>query len=384
MKIAYLFPNFFFIGAQRAAAATARQLQKNGHQLSVYVIDHQGSMQNEFNNDTTTIEFKSEHWASKIPFLRIFSWPFELNRILKQQKPDVLISICPQTNFTMVLHRLLFGKKVIFIGEEHYHLSNAIKNDPGDFKRPWRYLYYFSLKNYHRLNIVRCVSYAAAKDFAEKWQIPKNIIRTIYPAFDLARIRSRSHGAKKGNAIPVVCAVGRLTNQKDFALLIKAFAYVSAHSNAVLKIAGTGPEKQALEALVAELGLQQKVTLLGFVEFAEELITSSDVFVMTSIWEGFPATLVESMALGTPVISVNCESGPAELIENGVSGILVENRDPNTIGQAIVELLANKTKRQAIAKKAQERVEKFSLESTVGELENVMMQEFKNQQIKLT
>ncbi len=372
LKVAYLFPNFFFIGAQRAAAATARQLRLNGHNVSVYVIDPQGTMQNEFHDDIPIIPFQSKSLASTTPFFRIFSWPFELRRILKADKPDVLVSICPQTNFTMVLYRIFFGKDVVFIGEEHQHLSNAIQNDPNDFKKPWKYLYHFSLKNYHRLDALRCVSHAAAADFVKNWGVPQHIVRTIYPAFDLERVKSRSHNAIKNNTIPVICSVGRLATQKDFPLLIRAFAHVVKHCDARLKIAGTGGQKDVLEELIRELNLEDKVSLLGFVEYAEETMASSDMFVMTSVWEGFPATLVEAMVLGTPVVSVNCESGPAELIENGVSGILVNSRDPEIIGEAIIKLLEDKKLRAKISQNAQKRVERFSLPATVAELEKLM------------
>lgn len=372
-QILFLFPNFFFIGAQRAAAATIRELVQRGWTISVVAFDPSGDMRSEIPEFVEIIELPKIALLSSIPFARIFAWPLALRRLFKLKKPKYCISICPQTNFTMVLYRMLFGKDVIFVGEEHQHLSNAIKNDPGDFKKPWKYLYHYSLKNYNRLDVLRCVSVAAAQDFEQRWRVPKEKVRAIYPAFDLDRIRSRSHGATKNNPVPVVCSVGRLTSQKDFALLIRAFAQVARQTPAVLKIAGAGPEQAALTQLINELGLQARVTLLGFVEYAEELVASSDVFVMTSVWEGFPATLVESMVLGTPVVSVNCESGPSELIENGVTGLLVDGRDPAHIGQAILELLANPSLRHTMSAQAQERVKKFSLSATVTELESVLM-----------
>lgn len=372
-NISFLFPNFFFIGAQRAAAATIRELVKRGWTVSVVVFNPSGDMREEIPDVVEVIELPKIALLSFIPFVRVFAWPLALRKLFNTRKPAYCISICPQTNFTMVLYRILFGKDVIFVGEEHQHLSNAIKNDPGDFKKPWKYLYQFSLKNYNKLDVIRCVSAAAAQDFVQRWQVPKVKVRTIYPAFDLDRIRSRSHGIGRNNPVPVICSVGRLTSQKDFALLICAFAHIAHLTTAVLKIAGTGPEQGALTKLINELDLQARVTLLGFVEYAEELVASSDVFVMTSIWEGFPATLVESMVLGTPVVSVNCASGPAELIENGVTGLLVNSRDPADIGQSIIDLLENPRLSKDMTAQAQERVSKFSLSATVTELETVLM-----------
>jgi glycosyltransferase involved in cell wall biosynthesis len=372
-SVAYLFPDFFFIGAQRAAAATIRKMVGKGWNVSVIVFTPTTQMRKEIPDSVRIVELPKVPLFSSIPFVRIFTWPFSLKYLFEIEKPQYCISICPQTNFSMVLYRIFFRRDVVFVGEEHQHLSNAIKNDPGDFKKPWKYFYYFSLKNYWRLDVLRCVSCAAADDFVKNWGVPRDKVRTIYPAFDLETIQHRSHGAQRSNPVPVVCSVGRLTSQKDFALLIRAFAHVTKHCNALLKIAGTGPEKEPLEALITELGLQQHVTLLGFVEYAEELIASSDVFVMTSIWEGFPATLVESMVLGTPVISVNCESGPAELIEHGVTGMLVDQRDPIAIGEAIMRMLGDTQERQAMSRSAQERVQQFSLDSTVTELESLLL-----------
>lgn len=372
-SIVYLFPNYFFIGAQRAAAASIRVLVQKGWDVTVLVFDQSGDMEKEIPDSVDRVELPRIPVISTIPFFRILAWPIALRLFLKKSKVKFCLSICPQTNFTMVLYRMLYGKDVIFVGEEHQHLSNAIRNDPSDFKAPWRYLYYFSLQNYYRLDLLRCVSKSAANDFVENWGVPRSKVQTVYPAFDLDRIKSRSHNIERNNAIPVICSVGRLTSQKDFILLIKAFAYARKVMPLKLKIAGTGPEKEKLQSLINELGLQQDVTLLGFVEYAEELIASSDVFVMTSIWEGFPATLVESMVLGTPVISVNCESGPAELIEDGVTGLLIQQRQPEAIGQAMINILADKTAWESMSQQAQVRVQSFSLESTVTALEDALL-----------
>lgn len=372
-KIAFLFPNFFFIGAQRAAASTIRQLDRTKFDPCVFVVDHSGSMQNEIPDNVQVHMIQSGGFFSKIPFLRIFTWPFHLERLLAKTPADVIISICPQTNFTLVLHRLFFGKGPILIGEEHQHLSNAIKNDLRDFRYPWKLLYYFSLKNYNRLDRLRCVSKSAASDFEKVWGVSHDKISTIYPAFDLERIRQRSHGKTRNNPVPVVCSIGRLTSQKDFSLLIRAFAIARRSVPAKLQIGGVGTEMESLQALVKHLQLDEDVSLLGFVEYAEEVIAASNLFVMTSVWEGFPATLVEAMVLGTAVLSVDCESGPAELIQNEVNGLLVKERTPEAIAAAMVVLLTNPELSMQLSANASFSVQKFSLKNTVSELEKLIL-----------
>jgi len=204
-------------------------------------------------------------------------------------------------------------------------------------------------------------------------EVPKNTIATVYPAFDLERIKKRSHGVVANNAIPVICSVGRLTSQKDFSLLIRAFSMVRKVMPARLRIAGTGPEKEMLIRLIHQLKLQRDVELLGFIEYAEELIAGSDLFVMSSIWEGFPATLVEAMVLETPVVSVNCESGPAELIQDGVNGALIEARSPEMIAEKIIFLLQNPEICSAYSGAAKKTVQQYSLKASVSALEQLIL-----------
>jgi glycosyltransferase involved in cell wall biosynthesis len=210
-------------------------------------------------------------------------------------------------------------------------------------------------------------------DFERVWSVPKNTIATVYPAFDLERIKKRSHGVAANNTIPVICSVGRLTSQKDFSLLIRTFSIVRKVMPARLRIAGTGPEQEMLTRLINQLKLQRDVELLGFIEYAEELIADSDLFVMTSIWEGFPATLVEAMVLETPVVSVNCESGPAELIQDGINGALIEVRSPEIIAERIIFLLQNPEIRAAYSGAAKKTVQQYSLQASVSALEQLIL-----------
>jgi glycosyltransferase involved in cell wall biosynthesis len=140
-------------------------------------------------------------------------------------------------------------------------------------------------------------------------------------------------------APPVILAVGRLTLQKDFPTLIRAFARLRARRSARLVILGEGELRDELEALVAELGLTADVALPGFVDNPFSWMRGSALFVLSSAWEGFGNVLVEAMACGTPVVSTDCPSGPAEILENGKWGRLAAVGDAEALARAIAEAL---------------------------------------------
>jgi len=139
---------------------------------------------------------------------------------------------------------------------------------------------------------------------------------------------------------PVLLGVGRLTRQKNFPNLIRAFARVRTQQPSRLMILGEGEDRSALETLIAELGLQGEVSLPGFVQNPYAYMKRAAMFVLSSDWEGLPTVLIEALALGTPVVSTNCPSGPMEILRGGVLGRLVPMQDAEALAQAITASLS--------------------------------------------
>jgi glycosyltransferase involved in cell wall biosynthesis len=133
---------------------------------------------------------------------------------------------------------------------------------------------------------------------------------------------------------------GRLTRQKDFATLLRAFALVLKRRPVRLLLLGDGPERKRLESLAAELGISAVVDFYGFVANPFPFIARSDLFVLSSAWEGFGNVLVEAMALGVPVVSTDCPSGPREILHDGTLGPLVAVADHTALAEAILATLA--------------------------------------------
>ena len=144
---------------------------------------------------------------------------------------------------------------------------------------------------------------------------------------------------------PVILGVGRLVRQKDFATLVRAFALVRARRDARLLILGAGDPREAetereLRALIAALGLGSDVDLPGWVDNPVAYMTHADVFALSSAYEGFGNVVAEALAVGTPVVSTDCQSGPAEILEGGRHGRLVPVGDPRALADAILQTLA--------------------------------------------
>ena len=133
--------------------------------------------------------------------------------------------------------------------------------------------------------------------------------------------------------------VGRLTAQKDLATLIRAFPIVRREIPARLLILGEGKDRQSLEELVASLDLSGEVALPGAVPNAMAYMKRAAVLALSSRWEGFPGVLIEALAVGTPVVSTDCPSGPAEILDGGRFGPLVPVGDAEALVAAILKTL---------------------------------------------
>ncbi len=153
---------------------------------------------------------------------------------------------------------------------------------------------------------------------------------------------------------PVFLGIGRLHPQKDFESLIRAFASVRAARPARLMILGEGEERARLEALVASLGLTDDVLLPGFLDNPYRFLSRAGAFVLSSRWEGLPTVLIEALACGAPVVSVDCPSGPDEILQGGRIGRLVPPGSTDAIAAAMLASLDNPGPREAGLARAQD------------------------------
>jgi GalNAc-alpha-(1->4)-GalNAc-alpha-(1->3)-diNAcBac-PP-undecaprenol alpha-1,4-N-acetyl-D-galactosaminyltransferase len=281
-----------------------------------------------------------------------------LRAILAEENPDVIVSFLNYTNILVLLASL--GRKTPVVISERL--------DPRVHRLPpvWAVLRRLL---YPRASILVNQTEEAAQLF-RKWfkgtvAVIPNPVNVPDPPRESAEFQPEG---------PFIAAMGRLHQQKGFEDLLQAMALVHRSKPGTgLVILGEGPRRQELEKLRGRLGLDGVVALPGSCKRPQDILARAELFVMSSVTEGFPNVLCEAMALGLPVISTDCPSGPGEIIEDGKNGRLVPVRDPQAMAAAILELLSDPASRRKLGGQAGDVVFRYSHQSVLEQWESVLI-----------
>jgi glycosyltransferase involved in cell wall biosynthesis len=263
-----------------------------------------------------------------------------LVRYLRRERPSAMLSALDHANVVALWAKKLAGVPTRVVLSVHNPPSLDTANAQtfraklmplwGQIFYPWAHT-------------VVAVSQGVAKDLVQLTGLPMDKVKVIYnPAVTpelLAKAEEAlDHPWFQPGEPPVILGAGRLTAQKDFPTLIRAFALVQRKLPSRLMILSEGEERPRLEALVQELGLEADVALPGFVDNPYKYMKHAGVFVLSSRYEGFGLVLVEAMACGTPVVATDCPSGPSEILQRGRWGMLVPVGDIQEMAMAILEV----------------------------------------------
>ena len=337
-KITVFLPSLADGGAERVMINIANGLI-DGDNISVdlLLVSAHGPYLNQVDNRINIVDLKSK---------RIIFSLFKVMKYLSREKPHAVLSALDTTNILMIWAAKLSRVTSRVVITVHCNFTNALL---GAKPVPAKVLPWLVTLFYPMADAIVSVSKGVADDLSQRTGIQRSMIEAlvnpvITPDMIEKSKKPISHSWFEKGSPPVVIGLGRLTYQKNFDLLIRAFVRVLKHHDARLLILGEGKDRARLEELVDKEGLGEKVRLEGFVENPYPYMVNSKVFVLSSRYEGLPTVLIEALYCTGKVVSTDCPSGPEEILENGNLGALVPVENDIELANAIYEALASQDK----------------------------------------
>jgi glycosyltransferase involved in cell wall biosynthesis len=195
-----------------------------------------------------------------------------------------------------------------------------------------------------RMDHVVAISKVVKRDLVENFDIDASLIQVAYnPVVSDAVLEKQAesvdHPWFENRESPIAISVGRLTEQKNYPLLFRAFAQVRQKRPLRLIVLGEGEQRESLKHLASELGIEEDVSMPGFVENPYPYMREADLFLLSSKWEGLPNVLVEALATNCQIVSTDCPGGPKEVLQEGRYGRLVPIGDVSAYASAIDQAL---------------------------------------------
>ncbi|TXD34770.1 glycosyltransferase [Lujinxingia vulgaris] len=323
-------------GAERSMINLARGLVEAGAHVDLVVSIAESDYADELPPEVSLHILDVRRVLKVIPHLA---------RQIRRLKPDIIVSRPYRSNLLMLAAAELARSRAARIlivdntttqemalasGTARGRLTNLV--DLGLMRRL-----------YPRAFKIVVVSRGSADDLVHLLELPDAMVEVIYNPVEIDHIQTLAEEPVEhpwlDDAIPLLMTAGRLAKQKDHPTLIRALHKLNQTRPTRLMIFGQGPDQAALEALIDELDLQDRVALMGFTPNPFPFMAAADAFVLSSAWEGLGNVLIEAMAVGTPVLSTDCPHGPAELLASGLHGELTPVGDATALAHAIERTL---------------------------------------------
>lgn len=377
-------------GAERVASNLSLHLSDDIYNKYIIVNDNE-RIEYPYRGELISLETKA---TSSIvgKLFNIIKRVFKLRKIKRDYQIDTTISLLSDANLNNILSRKT-DKLILSV-------RNFISKEATGF---YGTIFKLSIKLlYNKADMVVAVSNAIKKDLVRNFGLKENKIKVIYNFYDIEKINELAKEEIEEKYIhifnnPTIITAGRLSKQKGQWHLIRAFKWVKKEvPDAKLVILGQGELKNYLQKLVIDLELESDVYFLGFQKNPFKYIAKSTIYVLPSLYEGFPNALCEAMACGIPVISSDCKSGPREIlapdtnfeveaqnIEYSKYGILVPvcdgimynyndklTREEKLLSSSIIDLMKNEDALEKYSVAAFNRVQDFSKEYIIRIWEN--------------
>lgn len=303
----------------------------------------------------------------------------KLIRVIKNNSPELLFTTLNMNNLVLLLaSKISFFKGPVIIRETNNRTAS------GKVTRFNKIITRYMYNSYS--NEIVSLSEGVKKDLVENFKIIPSKIKVIYNPIDISYISNASeepvYDYNFNTTARVIVSVGRLAEQKDYSTLLRAFKITSEKENVKLLILGKGPDEAELKKMCKVLDITNKVTFLGFKENPYKYMKNSDLFVLSSRWEGFGHVIVEAMATKIPVISSSCESGPQEIIGDNEYGRLFPVGEYNYLANEIMTVLKNERIKREYIVKGLNRANDFDVKKIISQYEDLILETMNNHDFK--
>ncbi|MAL60711.1 MAG: hypothetical protein CMC14_11765 [Flavobacteriaceae bacterium] len=344
-------------GAEKIAGVLSIELEKLGYDISII------SLWDKITYPYTGTLYNLGENESKIKWVKQIKKFFKFKKAYKNANADFYIDfrVRNRTILEFLLHAFVFVNSKMIFTIHNYHVDLHIPN--GNYFR----------KFYKKSHKVVAVSKAIEDRLNGEYGLTNT--KLIYNFIDEELVSAKAHMPIEIN-LPsnYIVSVSRLNNAvKQIDSLIDTYKNSELpKSDVKLLILGEGEDKVHLEAVIEKENLEENVFLLGFKDNPYPIIKNAQFLVLCSKFEGFPMVLLESLKLGTPVVSFNCTSGPNEIIRHNQNGLLVEDQNFEKYKEALNTLTSNEALYSSCKNNAQSSVEKFNTVSIMREWKEIL------------
>lgn len=352
-RIGLFVPSLQGGGTERVMAILARGFARRGLRVDLLVASGDGPYRALLPAEVRVVEFGRRGVFGCIP---------DLVRYLRRERPDAILAAMSHVNVVALMaHRIARSTARIVVSERTSFIE-ASKHYRSARDRLIRLLMRLT---YGWADRVVVVAKEIADELARSLAVnPASIAAIPNPIVgdDLQSLAQENPDCPLfGQGRPVIVAAGRLSFEKDFETLLRAFALVRRRRDAALVLIGEGPDRALLEQLARRLGIAEHVALPGFVANPFSFMRAADLFVLSSLFEGMPGVVVQAMACGTPVVSTDCRTGPREVLEDGKWGSLVPIRDTVALADAMIKALEREN-HPDVRRRAEDFTEQVSID----------------------
>lgn len=347
-------------GAARTLLNVLNHLNRREFEPILVTLNYDGSYEGNLKSDVQFIKLETKRLRTAI---------LPLAKVIRKQQPDIVFSTIPNYNIVAILAGKLSFTKTKNIVREAALLGNGNGLDA-------RLIIYGLF--YRLSHQVISLSEGVKANLVAYYKIRHKDIKVIYNPIDVEQLQADANNgllSKEGEHIfrmgrKVLITAGRLVAEKDHQTLIRAFSVIHKQLDCELVILGEGPLEEELRNLARQLGVERHVHFIGFKQNPYVYFKHADLFVLSSLSEGFGHVLVEALAIGVPIVSTNCGPGAEEVLGNGAYGSLCEVGNHEEMALKILEILTlHKNDIKVITEKGLQRVQRFSVQEIVQQYE---------------